>query len=566
MDSTRMSIDERIAKSSPIQPIEQIARTLGIEDRHLMWYGPYKGKIHPAAAAAAREKSGGKQADLILVSAMSPTPLGEGKTTVTIGLADALRRLGKKAVVALREPSLGPVFGVKGGATGGGKAQCLPMDDINLHFTGDLHAITAANNLLAALIDNHIFQGNKLGIDPDSITFTRCMDCNDRQLRVVESGLATSCKGHARQGGFVITAASEVMAVFCMADSFADLKKRLGDIVVARDNEGRPVRARDLNAQGAMAALLRDAIFPNLAQTLEGTPAIIHGGPFANIAHGCNSLAATQIAMSMADVVVTEAGFGADLGMEKFIDIKCRAAGIAPKCAVIVATCRALKYNSGRVAAADAAKPDVEALREGFANLRRHIENARDVFGLPAVVALNHFVADSDEEVEALTQECEKIGVECAAAKVWEQGGEGGLDLARKALKAMRQSDGTVRFAYSLDGTLAEKIETVAKRIYRADGVNFTYKASGALDWLEKHGFGGLPVCVAKTQYSFSDDPKALGAPTGFKPVVRDVAISNGAGFVVASMGDIMKMPGLPKTPAAETIDLSDDGEITGLF
>ena len=497
-------------------------------------------------------------------TAINPTPAGEGKTTTSVGLADALRRLGKNAVLALREPSLGPVFGVKGGAAGGGYAQVVPMENINLHFTGDFHAIGAANNLLAAMLDNHIKQGNDLGIDPRRITWKRVDDMNDRQLRNIVCGLGGVANGMPREDGFDITVASEVMACFCLATSIADLKARLGRIVVGYTFDRKPVTAHDLKAEGAMTALLKDAISPNLVQTLEHTPAFVHGGPFANIAHGCNSVMATDVAMKLGDYVVTEAGFGADLGAEKFCDIKCRMAGLTPNACVVVATVRALKHNGG-VPKAELSEENLEALEAGMPNLLRHVSNIKGVWGLPVVVAINAFPTDTPAELALVEQRCNELGVNVALSEVWAKGGEGGLALAEEVLRLCDEPS-DFRFAYELDEPLAKKVEDIATRVYHADGVDFAPKAARMLRQLEEQGFGGLPVCMAKTQYSFSDDPKLLGAPEGFRITVRDLRVSAGAGFVVALTGDIMTMPGLPRVPAAEKIDVTPDGHITGLF
>ncbi|MDO4777794.1 MAG: formate--tetrahydrofolate ligase [Cardiobacteriaceae bacterium] len=552
--------DADIARAAPIQPIADIAAKIGLGADMLIPYGHTKAKILAAPAFALPKKAG----KLILVTAINPTPAGEGKTTVTIGLADALNRLGKSAIVAMREPSLGPVFGIKGGAAGGGYAQVIPMEDINLHFTGDMHAIGAASNLLAALIDNHIHHGNALNIDPKRITWRRSLDMNDRQLRHILSGNGKPADGTLRPDGFDITVASEVMAVFCLANDLADLKKRLGDMIVAYSKTGEPVRARDLNAQGAMAALLKDAIQPNLAQTLEGTPALIHGGPFANIAHGCNSVIATRLATHLADYTITEAGFGADLGAEKFFNIKCRQSGLRPDCAVIVATVRALKYNGG-VAKADLAAPNVAAVKRGLVNLIKHIENMRK-FGVPVVVAINRFVSDSDAELDTVRSHCEQAKARVALCEVWAKGGAGGEALADKVLTAISEKPAEWQPTYESREPLRDKIRAIATRIYGADGVDFSADAARQIDLLEKLGYGTLPVCMAKTQYSLSDNPALLGRPQGFRITVRDVVVSAGAGFVVALTGDILRMPGLPKSPAAERIDLDENGNIHGLF
>ena len=553
-----MKSDIEIAQEAVLRPITEIAAGLGLDDDHVIPYGRYKAKIDHRLAEA-----GGRQGRLILVTAISPTPAGEGKTTTSVGLADALCALGKKTMLCLREPSLGPVFGIKGGAAGGGYAQVVPMEDINLHFTGDIHAIGAANNLLAAMIDNSIQQGNPLHIDPRRITWKRCMDMNDRQLRFIVDGLGGKANGTPREDGFDITVASEVMAVFCLAFSLHDLKERLARIVCAYTYDGQPVTAGQIGAAGAMAALLKDAIDPNLVQTLEHNPAIIHGGPFANIAHGCNSVMATRLSLALADYVVTEAGFGADLGAEKFLDIKCRAAGIAPAACVLVATVRALKSHGG-VAKADLNQPNPAAVRAGLANLGRHIENMKDNFGLPVVVAVNAFPTDTEEEQAIVRDYCAGMGVPCVLSEVFAKGGEGGKELAQAVLGILE--DRPIRFTYPLEASLREKIEAVAGKIYRADGVDYSPAAAKTLDELTALGYGGLPVCIAKTQYSFSDNAALKAAPTGFRMNVREVRLAAGAGFVVVICGSIMTMPGLPKTPAAVNIDVTDDGRITGLF
>ena len=553
-----MKSDIEIAQEAVLRPITEIAAGLGLDDDHVIPYGRYKAKIDHRLAEA-----GGRQGRLILVTAISPTPAGEGKTTTSVGLADALCALGKKTMLCLREPSLGPVFGIKGGAAGGGYAQVVPMEDINLHFTGDIHAIGAANNLLAAMIDNSIQQGNPLHIDPRRITWKRCMDMNDRQLRFIVDGLGGKANGTPREDGFDITVASEVMAVFCLASSLHDLKERLARIVCAYTYDGQPVTAGQIGAAGAMAALLKDAIDPNLVQTLEHNPAIIHGGPFANIAHGCNSVMATRLSLALADYVVTEAGFGADLGAEKFLDIKCRAAGIAPAACVLVATVRALKSHGG-VAKADLNQPNPAAVRAGLANLGRHIENMKDNFGLPVVVAVNAFPIDTAEEQAIVRDYCAGMGVPCVLSEVFAKGGEGGKALAQAVLDSLE--DRPIRYTYPLEASLREKIEAVAGKIYRADGVDYSPAAAKTLDELTALGYGGLPVCIAKTQYSFSDNAALKAAPTGFRMNVREVRLAAGAGFVVVICGSIMTMPGLPKTPAAVNIDVTDDGRITGLF
>ncbi len=556
-----MLSDIEIAQACEMKPIEEIAARAGIAEEFVERYGRYKAKID---LSCLRERTA-QQAKLILVTAMTPTPAGEGKTTTTIGLADGLRRIGKRATVALREPSLGPVFGIKGGAAGGGYAQVVPMEDINLHFTGDFHAIGAANNLLAAMLDNHIQQGNALGIDPRKITWRRCVDMNDRQLRNIVDGLGGKVNGTPREDGFDITVASEVMAILCLATSLTDLKARLGRIIVGYTYDDKPVTADDLHAAGAMTALLRDALKPNLVQTLEGTPAFVHGGPFANIAHGCNSVLATRLAMATGEYAVTEAGFGADLGAEKFLDVKCRTAGLAPDAVVVVATVRALKMHGG-VAKSDLASENLAALRAGLPNLLRHVANVREVYGLPCTVALNRFPTDTDAEIACVETECERLGVRAVLSTVWAEGGKGGEALAREVVRLCGEERADFRFAYPDDMPLAEKIGAVVRRVYRGDGVAFTPAAKKQLERLEELGFGSCPVCLAKTQYSFSDDPTKLGAPEHFTVTVKQMKISAGAGFVVALTGDIMTMPGLPKSPAAERIDVDADGKITGLF
>ena len=548
--------DADIARQATMQPISAIAAKIGIAEDQLEHYGKYKAKIPPQS---------GTPGKLVLVTAINPTPAGEGKTTVTIGLADALNRLGKRTVIALREPSLGPVFGIKGGAAGGGYAQVLPMEDINLHFTGDFHAIGAANNLLAALIDNHIHHGNALDIDPKRITWRRAVDMNDRQLRHIISGLGKTVDGTLRPDGFDITVASEVMAAFCLARDLADLKERLGAMIVAWNRRGEPVYVRDLQAQGAMAALLKDAIKPNLVQTIEGTPALVHGGPFANIAHGCNSLIATRSALALGEYTVTEAGFGADLGAEKFIDIKSRKGGLKPDCAVIVATVRALKYNGG-VAKDALGTENVAALEKGLPNLLKHIDNLKNAFGLPVVVAINRFQSDSDAELALIEKTCAERGVKIALCKVWAHGGKGGEALARAVIDTCEQGASRCAPLYPDDLPLVEKIRTIAQKLYGAADIALSEDARKTLQDLEKLGYGNLPVCMAKTQYSLSDDPKALGRPQGFTLNIREVQIAAGAGFVIAITGTIMKMPGLPKTPASNNIDVDKDGNISGLF
>ena len=555
-----MKTDIEIAQEAKMKPITEIAASLGLADEDVIPYGRYKAKIDHRLIHDAK-----KQGKLILVTAISPTPAGEGKTTTSVGLADAMNALGKKTMLCLREPSLGPVFGVKGGAAGGGYAQVVPMEDINLHFTGDLHAIGTANNLLAAMIDNSIQQGNPLNIDPRRITWKRCMDMNDRQLRFIVDGLGGKVNGTPREDGFDITVASEVMAIFCLATDLADLKDRLSRIVCAYTYDGQPVTAGQIGAAGAMAALLKDAIDPNLVQTLENNPAIIHGGPFANIAHGCNSVTATKLSLKLADYVVTEAGFGADLGAEKFLDIKCRMADLHPSAVVLVATVRALKSHGG-VAKPDLNKPNVEAVRKGAANLERHIDNIKNGFGLPVCVAINAFPTDTPEEMAVIEEVCAKAGVKCALSEVFAKGGEGGKALAETVLSIMPEAPQPIQYTYDLGASLPEKIEAVAKKIYRADGVTYTPAAKKMLDDLAAMGYGELPVCIAKTQYSFSDNAKLTGAPTGFKMNVREGRLSAGAGFVVVICGSIMTMPGLPKHPAAMDIDVDAEGRITGLF
>ena len=551
--------DIEIAQSCKMQPIELVAEKLGLTRDDFDFYGKYKAKLDLSLLSG--EKKEGK---LVLVTAITPTPAGEGKTTTTIGLADGLNKIGKRAVVALREPSLGPVFGIKGGAAGGGYAQVVPMEDVNLHFTGDFHAIGAANNLLAAMLDNHIHQGNALGIDPRRVVWKRCVDMNDRQLRFVVDGLGGKTNGVPREDGFDITVASEVMAVLCLADDLKDLKARLGRIVVAYTFDGRPVTAADLNAQGAMTALLKDALRPNLVQTLEKTPALIHGGPFANIAHGCNSVIATRLALRLSDYTVTEAGFGADLGAEKFLDIKCRAAGLKPSAVVVVATVRALKMHGG-AEKSELIKEDVSALVKGLPNLLRHVDNIVSVYKLPAVVAVNKFPSDTDAEINALISACRGAGVKAILADGWAKGGVGMTELAEEVV-SLCEKENDFSFAYPLDIPIEKKIEAIVKRVYRGRGAAILPAAQKQIEELDALGFGGLPVCMAKTQYSFSDDPKLSGAPEDFTVTVRSVKVSAGAGFIVALTGDIMTMPGLPKKPAAENIDVTDDGLIVGLF
>ena len=551
--------DIEIAQSSEMLPIFEVAKRAGIPEDFLEPYGRYKAKLD--ARALADKPLRGK---LVLVTAINPTPAGEGKTTTSVGLADALTSLGQSAMLALREPSLGPVFGVKGGAAGGGYAQVVPMEDINLHFTGDFHAIGAANNLCAAMLDNHIKQGNSLNIDPRRVVWKRCVDMNDRQLRNVVDGLGGIADGMPRQDGFDITVASEVMAVFCLASGIKDLKERLGRMVIAYTYDRKPVTVSDIHAEGAMTALLKDAIQPNLVQTLEHTPALVHGGPFANIAHGCNTVEATKTALRLADYVVTEAGFGADLGAEKFLDIKCRATGLAPSAVVLVATVRALKYNGG-IAKADLNQQNVEALKEGIPNLLRHVDNIQTVYGLPVVVAINAFPTDTAEELALVEEECKKRGVNVVLSEVWAKGGKGGQALAEEVIR-LCQTESKLTFAYDVKESLKQKITDIATKIYHADGVEFAPSAAKQLQQLEELGFGELPICMAKTQYSFTDDQTKLGAPENFKITVREVRVSAGAGFVVCLTGSIMTMPGLPKVPAAEHIDVLDDGRIVGLF
>ena len=557
-----MLSDIEIAQRAEMYPIGKVAAELSIEEEDIEYYGHYKAKLSEQLFKKLDSKPDGK---LILVTAINPTPAGEGKTTVSVGLADALHQIGKKAVLALREPSLGPVFGIKGGAAGGGYAQVVPMEDINLHFTGDMHAITAANNLLCAMLDNHMQQGNVLRIDQRRVMLKRVLDMNDRALRNIVIGLGGKVDGIPRSDGFQITVASEVMAILCLASDLADLKERLGKILVAYDLDGNPVYAKDLGANGAMTALLKDALKPNLVQTLEHTPALIHGGPFANIAHGCNSAIATKLSLKLADYVVTEAGFGADLGAEKFLDIKCRYAGLNPAAVVLVATVRALKSHGG-VTKPDLNKPNVEAVRKGAANLERHIDNIKNGFGLPVCVAINAFPTDTPEEMAVIEEVCAKAGVKCALSEVFAKGGEGGKVLAETVLSIMPEAPQPIQYTYDLGASLPEKIEAVAKKIYRADGVTYTPAAKKMLDDLAAMGYGELPVCIAKTQYSFSDNAKLTGAPTGFKMNVREVRLSAGAGFVVVICGSIMTMPGLPKHPAAMDIDVDAEGRITGLF
>ena len=553
--------DIEIAQESKPLHIREIGKKLGLSEDDLELYGKYKAKIDYNLLKTHKRD---KKAKLILTTAINPTPAGEGKTTTTIGVADGLQKIGKNTIVTLREPSLGPVFGIKGGAAGGGYAQVIPMEDINLHFTGDFHAIGAANNLLAAMIDNHIHQGNKLNIDPRTITWRRCVDMNDRQLRNIVCGMGRKVDGIVREDGFDITVASEVMAAFCLANNIADLKEKLGNIIIGYTYENIPVRAKELNANGAMAALLKDALKPNLVQTLEGTPAIVHGGPFANIAHGCNSVIATKIGMNFADYVVTEGGFGADLGAEKFLDIKCRMADIKPDAVIIVVTVRALKYNGG-VDKANLNETNLEALEAGLPNLLKHVENITGVFKLPAVVAINEFPTDTEEEINLIKEKCNDLGVNVVLSQVWAKGGEGGVELAKEVVR-LCEEENNFEYAYPLESTIKEKINAIATKIYGADGVDFTKEAEKEIANLEKLGYSNLPICMAKTQYSLTDDPSKLGRPTNFRITVRKINISAGAGFIIALTGDIMKMPGLPKLPAAERIDVDENGVISGLF
>lgn len=556
-----MLTDIEIAKQADIKPISDIAEKLGISADELEFYGKYKAKLPLSLLKKYENKEDGK---LILVTAINPTPAGEGKTTVTVGLGEAMNRIGKKAVIALREPSMGPVFGIKGGAAGGGYAQVIPMEDINLHFTGDMHAITAANNLLCAIIDNHIQQGNELRIDQRRILFKRCLDMNDRALRNVVIGLGGKVNGVPREDGFMITVASEIMAILCLSSGIKDLKDRLGSILTAYTYDGTPVYARDLNAVGSMAALLKDAIKPNLVQTLENTPALMHGGPFANIAHGCNSVTATRLALKLGDYCITEAGFGADLGAEKFLDIKCRCAGLKPSCVVIVATIRALKYNGG-VPKTELSKENIVALKNGIVNLETHIENMKK-YGLPVVVAINRFATDTEAEIETIEAFCKEKDVPVSLTEVFARGGEGGKELAEKVVKTIETKEAHFKPIYDEKLSIKEKLNVLAKEIYRAGDVVFTSNAEKAISEIEKLGKDKLPICVAKTQYSLSDDPQKLGSPKGFTLTVRDVRLSAGAGFIVALTGDIMTMPGLPKQPAAYKIDVDDDGNVSGLF
>lgn len=553
--------DIEIAQGAAMRPITEIAKTAHVDEKYIEQYGRYKAKIDPALLKETQRKDG----RLVLVTAITPTPAGEGKTTTTIGLADGLRRIGKDAVVALREPSLGPVFGIKGGAAGGGYAQVVPMEDINLHFTGDFHAIGAANNLLAAMLDNHIQQGNALNIDPRRITWKRCMDMNDRQLRFIVDGLGGKVNGTPREDGFDITVASEIMAVLCLSTGIADLKERLGRMIVGYTYDDKPVTCAELKAAGAMTALLKDTIKPNLVQTLEGTPAFVHGGPFANIAHGCNSVMATRMALKMGDYAVTEAGFGADLGAEKFLDIKCRMANLTPDAVVIVATVRALKMHGG-LAKTELTEENIPALERGVPNLLRHVSNIKNVFGLPCVVAVNRFPTDTDAEIDFIIEKCRELGVNTVLSTVWADGGRGGEALAREVVRLCEEEKGSFTFAYDADMTIEQKIDAIVRRIYGGDGASIAPAAKKQIARLTELGFGNMPVCMAKTQYSFSDDQTKLGAPTGFTVTVRSVKVSAGAGFIVALTGDIMTMPGLPKVPAAERIDVDENGMISGLF
>lgn len=553
--------DIEIAQEATPKHIKEISKKLGLTEEDIELYGKYKAKLDYNLL----NNGTGKKAKLILTTAINPTPAGEGKTTTTIGVSDALTRLNKNAIVALREPSLGPVFGIKGGAAGGGYSQVIPMEDINLHFTGDFHAIGVANNLLAALIDNHIHQGNALNIDPKRITWRRCMDMNDRQLRNIIDGLGKKIDGVTRQDGFDITVASEVMAAFCLANSITDLKEKLGKIIIGYNYSGEPVTASQLKANGPMAALLKDALKPNLVQTLEGTPAFVHGGPFANIAHGCNSVIATKMAMHFADYVVTEAGFGADLGAEKFIDIKCRMSEINPDAVIIVATVRALKYNGG-VDKANLNEENLEALEKGLPNLLKHVENITQVFEIPAVVAINRFPLDTESELKLVKDKCTELGVNVALSEVWAKGGEGGIEVAEEVLRLIDEEENKFAYAYDLNDSIKDKINAIATKIYGADGVDYTKEADKEIANLEKLGFNNIPICMAKTQYSLTDDQTKLGRPTGFRITVRQINVSAGAGFIVALTGEIMKMPGLPKVPAAERIDVDEKGVISGLF
>lgn len=553
--------DIQIAQENKMQEIKDVAKKAGIDEKHLEYYGRYKAKINYGLFDEDKNSQKGK---LVLVTAITPTPAGEGKTTTTVGLADGMNSLGTNTMVAVREPSLGPVFGIKGGAAGGGYAQVVPMEDINLHFTGDMHAIGAANNLLAAMLDNHIQQGNALGIDVKKITWKRCVDMNDRQLRNVVNGLGGVMQGVPREDGFDITVASEIMAILCLSKNISDLKEKLGNIIIGYDYEDKPVTARQLKAQGAMAALLKDALKPNLVQTLEHNPALVHGGPFANIAHGCNSVIATMMALKIADYVITEAGFAADLGAEKFLDIKCRMAGLKPAAVVVVATVRALKHHGG-CQKEQLNKEDLVALEKGLPNLLQHVDNMKNVYGLPVVVAINAFPTDTRAELDLVEKKCNELGVNVALSEVWEKGGAGGVELAKEVIR-LCDEESEFYFSYDIDDSIEVKIENIAKKIYHADGVDFTPKAKKSMEKLQVLGFDNVPVCIAKTQYSFSDNPKLLGAPKDFRITIRDMKISAGAGFIVAYAGDIMTMPGLPKVPTAEKIDVDETGKITGLF
>ena len=553
--------DIQIAQENKMQEIKDVAKKAGIDEKHLEYYGRYKAKINYGLFDEDKNSQKGK---LVLVTAITPTPAGEGKTTTTVGLADGMNSLGTNTMVAVREPSLGPVFGIKGGAAGGGYAQVVPMEDINLHFTGDMHAIGAANNLLAAMLDNHIQQGNALGIDVKKITWKRCVDMNDRQLRNVVNGLGGVMQGVPREDGFDITVASEIMAILCLSKNISDLKEKLGNIIIGYDYEDKPVTARQLKAQGAMAALLKDALKPNLVQTLEHNPALVHGGPFANIAHGCNSVIATMMALKIADYVITEAGFAADLGAEKFLDIKCRMAGLKPAAVVVVATVRALKHHGG-CQKEQLNKEDLVALEKGLPNLLQHVDNMKNVYGLPVVVAINAFPTDTRAELDLVEKKCNELGVNVALSEVWEKGGAGGVELAKEVIR-LCDEESEFYFSYDIDDSIEVKIENIAKKIYHADGVDFTPKAKKSMEKLQVLGFDNVPVCIAKTQYSFSDNPKLLGAPKDFRITVWDMKISAGAGFIVAYAGDIMTMPGLPKVPTAEKIDVDETGKITGLF
>lgn len=555
-----MKTDIEIAQSVAMKPITEIADTAGIAPEYLECYGKYKAKVDLSLLKDSKRKNG----KLILVTAITPTPAGEGKTTTTIGLSDGLKKIGKNVIVALREPSLGPVFGVKGGAAGGGWAQVLPMEDINLHFTGDFHAIGAANNLLAAMLDNHIYHGNSLNIDPRRITWKRCVDMNDRQLRFVIDGLGGKVNGIPREDGYDITVASEIMAILCLSESLTDLKNRLASIIVGYDYDGKPVTARQLNAHGAMTTLLKDALKPNLVQTIGGTPAFVHGGPFANIAHGCNSVLATRMAMKLGDYAVTEAGFGADLGAEKFLDIKCRIADLHPDAVVVVATVRALKMHGG-LPKAKLGTEDLKALEKGLPNLLRHVANMKNTYGLPAVVAINRFPTDTDAEIALVIEECKKLGVNAVLSDVWAKGGDGGIELAQEVVRLCEEPN-DFRFCYEDDLSIEDKIDAIVRKVYGGTGAVFTQNAKNQIETLNSMGFSRCPVCMAKTQYSFSDDPSKLGAPKNFKVTVRNVKICAGAGFIVALTGDILTMPGLPKVPAAERIDVDENGKISGLF